>query len=347
MNRPTIKAVTKRANVSLKTVSRVIQPCDSTVPGLADELRDLVQRVRLAGLVPEPPMSERMDLIRYLADNVIKLVRILWAAENPDDDHPCVDVDDRDAAYDITPQSGKSPDLVDQADAAKRAGARVVAMVNVEGSPLAHTADFVIPLRAGAEFGVAATKTFFCSLSALLHLAAEWSDDFGLRSAVDHVPAAQDASWPLDWSPLVDELAGARNHFLVGRGLGLAAARDVALKLKETCGLHAEAFSSAEVQHGPMAFVGENFPVLFFVQDDDTREGTLDVAGKFRERGARAWVAGQASGPGMLPLATRLDPACAPLISVHPCYGAINALAVRRRRDPDAPPHLREVNETI
>ncbi|MFI4968829.1 MAG: LacI family DNA-binding transcriptional regulator [Lysobacterales bacterium] len=79
-----------------------IHPCDSTVPDLADELRDLVRRTRLAGLVLAPPMSERMELIRYLAANGIQFVRIISAAEDPDDGYPCVYVDDRDAAYDIT-----------------------------------------------------------------------------------------------------------------------------------------------------------------------------------------------------------------------------------------------------
>ena len=79
-----------------------IHPCDSTVPGLPDELRELVRRARLAGLVLAPPMSERMDLVRYLADNGIKFVRIISAAEDPNDGYPCVYVDDRDAAYDIT-----------------------------------------------------------------------------------------------------------------------------------------------------------------------------------------------------------------------------------------------------
>jgi LacI family transcriptional regulator len=79
-----------------------IHPCDSTVPDLADELRELVRRARLAGLVLAPPMSERMDLIRYLASNGIKFVRIISAAEDPNDGYPCVYVDDRDAAYDIT-----------------------------------------------------------------------------------------------------------------------------------------------------------------------------------------------------------------------------------------------------
>ncbi|MEO5559275.1 MAG: SIS domain-containing protein [Dokdonella sp.] len=244
-------------------------------------------------------------------------------------------------------QSGKSPDLVDQADAAKRAGARVVAMVNVVDSPLAHTADFVIPLRAGPELSVAATKSFLCSLSALMHLAAEWKSDAVLRRALDGVPKALEASWPLDWSSLVEGLADAHNLFVVGRGLGLATAQEVALKLKETCGLHAEAFSAAEVQHGPMALVDAGFPVLFVVQDDDTREGTLDVAAKFRARGARVWIAGESSGVGALPLAPTLDPICAPLVAAYRCYGAINALAIERGRNPDAPPHLKKVTETM
>jgi glucosamine--fructose-6-phosphate aminotransferase (isomerizing) len=244
-------------------------------------------------------------------------------------------------------QSGKSPDLVGQAEAARRAGARVVAMVNVEDSPLAHAADFVVPLRAGPELSVAATKSFLCSLSAIVHLAAEWKSDTALRAALDRVPAALAASWPLDWSSLVDGLADAQNLFVVGRGLGLAAAQEVALKLKETCGLHAEAFSAAEVQHGPMALVGADFPVLFFVQADDTLESTLGVAAEFRARGARVWIAGAGMGDHALPLAPDLDPACAPLVAVHRCYGAINALAIRRGRDPDQPPHLRKVTETL
>lgn len=241
-------------------------------------------------------------------------------------------------------QSGRSPDLVGQAEAARRAGARVVAMVNVEDSPLAQAADHVVPLRAGPELSVAATKSFLCSLSALVHLTAEWKGDAAMRAALDGVPAVLDAGWPLDWSALVDGLADARSLFVVGRGIGLAAAQEVALKLKETCALHAEAFSAAEVQHGPMALVERGFPVLFFAQHDDTLDSTLEVAARFRARGAQVWVADER---GDLPLPPRLDPVIAPLAAVHRCYGAINALAIRRGRDPDRPPHLRKVTETI
>ncbi|MET0225740.1 MAG: SIS domain-containing protein, partial [Dokdonella sp.] len=234
-------------------------------------------------------------------------------------------------------QSGRSPDLVGQAQAAKRAGARVVAMVNVDDSPLAQAADFLISLHAGPERSVAATKSFLCSLAAVLHLVAEWKQDDSLRAALDSVPAALDAGWPLDWSALVEGLVDAQNLFVVGRGLGLAAAQEAALKLKETCALHAEAFSAAEVQHGPMALVERDFPVLFFAQGDDTQESTLAVAQKFRARGARVWIASDGHGEGTLALPPGLDPVCAPLVAVHRFYGAANALALRRGRDPDAP----------
>jgi glutamine---fructose-6-phosphate transaminase (isomerizing) len=244
-------------------------------------------------------------------------------------------------------QSGKSPDLVDQARAAKTAGARVVALVNVVESPLAEVADFVIPMHAGPEISVAATKSFLCTISALLHLAAVWSGDAGLRRALESIPSSLDANLGEDWSSLVDGLADAQNLFVVGRGIGLAAAQEIALKLKETCGLHAEAFSAAEVQHGPMVLVDQGFPVLFFVQDDGSREGTLDVARKFHARGARVWIAGEHQGPGALPLSANIDPVSTPLLAVHRCYLAINELSIRRGRNPDAPPHLKKVTETV
>ena len=245
-------------------------------------------------------------------------------------------------------QSGKSPDLLRQAESSRRAGARVVAMVNIEDSPLAAAADFVVPLRAGPELSVAATKSFLCSLSAMLQLTAEWKDDATLRGALAGVPAAMRDDASHDWQTLVDGLADARSLFVVGRGLGLAAAQEAALKLKETCGIHAEAFSAAEVQHGPMTLVDRGFPVVFFVQDDDTKSSTLEVAARFLARGARVWTIG-ADVPGgeALSLPAVRDPACSPLVAVHRFYATANVLAVRRGRNPDAPPHLSKVTETM
>lgn len=245
-------------------------------------------------------------------------------------------------------QSGKSPDLLRNAEIAKSAGAQVVALVNVADSPLAQLADTVIPLHAGPENSVAATKSYLCSLAALLQLTARWSGDAALLAAVEKLPDALREAWKQDWSPLVSGLRLANNLFVLGRGLGLAAAQEAALKFKETCGLHAEAFSSAEVKHGPMAIVNADFPVLVFAQDDSTGEGTAAVAEEFRKRGAPVWLARPGvQGPGVLPLPASLHPACTPLLTIQAFYGAVNALAVARGHNPDVPPHLNKVTETV
>ena len=259
----------------------------------------------------------------------------------------------RDALFIAISQSGKSPDLLRNAEAAKAAGAHVVALVNVEDSPLAQLADTVVPLCAGPERSVAATKSYLASLAAIVQLVAHWKDDAALLDALDTLPQALREAWAQDWSSLTDGLADAHNLFVLGRGLGLAAAQEAALKFKETCGLHAEAYSSAEVKHGPMALVGAGFPVLAFAQPDATGAGTVAVAEEFARRGARVWVAassGLAPAIGTsigLPLAAVAHPALAPLVTVQSYYRAVNALALRRGHNPDLPPHLNKVTETV
>jgi glucosamine--fructose-6-phosphate aminotransferase (isomerizing) len=245
-------------------------------------------------------------------------------------------------------QSGQSPDLLRNAQAARIAGARVVALVNVENSPLAALADVVIPLHAGPERSVAATKSYLAALAAVLHLCARWHQDAALGAALRALPDALRAGWAADWSALTDGLVDADNLFVVGRGFGLGVALEAALKFKETCGLHAEAFSAAEVRHGPMALVGPHFPVLCFAQDDDTLDSTLAVAREFRGRGARVFVAAPGlAGAGTLPVATGLPAMCTPLLIIQSFYRAAAALALRRGFNPDVPPHLAKVTETV
>jgi glucosamine--fructose-6-phosphate aminotransferase (isomerizing) len=245
-------------------------------------------------------------------------------------------------------QSGKSPDLLRNAEAAKRAGARVVALVNVEDSPLAALADTVIPLHAGPERSVAATKSYIAALAAVLHLCARWLDDAELSDALKLLPDALRANWDADWSALIDGLADASNLFVVGRGYALGIALEAALKFKETCGLHAEAFSAAEVKHGPMALVGPGFPVLCFAQDDDTLESTLAVAREFSGRGAQVFVAAPGQhGAGVLPVAAGLPAMLTPLLIIQSFYRAASVLSLRRGFNPDVPPHLNKVTETV
>ncbi|MGS0998735.1 SIS domain-containing protein [Rhodanobacter lindaniclasticus] len=254
----------------------------------------------------------------------------------------------RDALFIAISQSGKSPDLLRTAEAAKRAGARVVALVNLTDSPLAALADTVIPLHAGPERSVAATKSYLAALAAVLHLCARWSGDAELDAALPTLPDALRKSWDADWSSLHEGLVGAHNLFVVGRGFGLGIALEAALKFKETCGLHAEAFSAAEVKHGPMALVGPDFPVLCFAQDDDTLASTLAVAREFRGRGAQVFVAAPGQhGPGTLPVPGGLPALCTPLLIIQSFYRAASELALRRGFNPDVPPHLNKVTETV
>ena len=244
-------------------------------------------------------------------------------------------------------QSGASPDLLAAVANAKTAGAMVVALVNVESSPLARAADFTIPLCAGTEQSVAATKSYIGSLAAIIHLVALWSEDEELLEALLQSPSLLERAWTLDWRPALVHLRSARDLYVVGRGLGLGVAQEAALKLKETCGLHAEALSAAELRHGPMALVQRGFPVLIFAQNDETHEGVEALATELAARGAEVMLAG-ASAPQSEILATETaHPAIQPMLIIQSFYRMVNALALARGFDPDRPPHLRKVTETV
>ena len=245
-------------------------------------------------------------------------------------------------------QSGKSPDLLSGVEQAKAAGALTLAIVNVEDSPLAQMADLVIPLRAGPENSVAATKSYIATLSAILHLVSEWSDDEVLQKAYKQLPQLLASAWQCDWSAAIDALKDASNLFVIGRGLGFGVAQEAALKFKETCGLHAEAFSSAEVKHGPMAIVKAGFPVLMLAQQDETSDGFNALIQDFEARSAKVLVAAErATGPLSLQVVGGAHPALAPVLAIQSFYKMAIALSVARGYNPDQPPHLRKVTETL
>ena len=243
-------------------------------------------------------------------------------------------------------QSGRSPDLLATVSSLKAGGAWVLALVNDERSPLAEIADEVFGLAAGAERSVAATKSFIASLAAIARLVAEWCSDEALRGDLEELPSLLDKAWQLDWSPLVDELEGVSNLYVLSRGLGLGIAQEAALKLKETSQLHAEAYSTAELRHGPMALVRQAFPALIFGQSDETGGSVEETAAELVKRGARVLLAGgQATGAVALP-SVRCASLLEPIVQVQSFYRAANALALARGLDPDRPPHLAKVTET-
>lgn len=245
----------------------------------------------------------------------------------------------------VLSQSGRSPDLLAAAEAAARDGAHVVALVNDEASPLAALADVTVPLAAGPERSVAATKSFVASLSAVAHLVADWSQDAKLTSGLAALPDTLADAWSLDWSSALPLLAKVDHLYVIGRGPGFAVAQEAALKFKETCGLHAEAFSAAEVRHGPMTLAGEGFPVLAFLPNDETRAGIEATVATLRAQGATVLTVGGA-GEDSLPMVDG-DPLLLPIAQTLALYRMVGALAALRGHDPDAPPHLAKVTETL
>lgn len=244
-------------------------------------------------------------------------------------------------------QSGASPDLLATAESARRGGALVVALVNAPGSPLSQVAEVTLPLLAGPERSVAATKSYLASLAALTHLVARWTGDEVLTQALQGLPERLGEAWALDWGSAVQSLLPVTDLFVVSRGLGLAIAQEAALKLKETCGMHAEAFSAAEVKHGPMALIGSDFPVLALAQEDETQSSVTGLARELLARGSRVLLAGaQVPGAQLLP-SLSAHPVLQPLLLIQSFYRMVGALAVARGMDPDAPPHLRKVTETV
>jgi len=243
-------------------------------------------------------------------------------------------------------QSGRSPDLLATVTSLKSAGACVLALVNDLDSPLCDIADEVLALAAGPERSVAATKSFITSLTAIARLVAAWSEDYALAGQLRELPVLLQQAWALDWSPLVDALIDARNLYVLGRGLGLGVAQEAALKLKETSQLHAEAFSTAELRHGPMALIAPGFPALMFNQSDRTSKLVQETASTLSQRGARVFLSGgEAAGAVSLPDVPSA-PLLEPILQIQSFYRAANALAVARGLDPDQPPHLLKVTET-
>jgi glucosamine--fructose-6-phosphate aminotransferase (isomerizing) len=240
-------------------------------------------------------------------------------------------------------QSGGSPDLLAVAAAGRAKGALVVGLINAEDSPLAAACDHVIPLAAGPERSVAATKSYLCSLSAVARVAAAWREDAGLSAALSDAPGAMRRAWDAGGALIqaLDHPSPVR--IVLGRGLTFGAAGETALKLMETCGLIASAYSTAEFRHGPMAAAGPQTPVLALMPTDAAAAGVAELCQMLADRGAP--VTRLACGEGGLPDAG--DAALEPLILMSALYRAIEALSRKRGFDPDRPPALSKVTRTL
>lgn len=246
-------------------------------------------------------------------------------------------------------QSGQSPDIVEMMRAAAEGGAVSIAITNFADSPMGAAADHTLALRVGPEQSVAATKTFAVSVLAGLALLAEWREDADLRAAVAAAPEAFARALDCDWTPLAERLEKAGSLYVLGRGPGFAIANEMALKFKETCGVHAESYSAAEVLHGPAALVSARFPVLALGVADAALAGVISTAERLAGQGADVFLTARGAPPPVtaLPVVEGGHPLIAPLVAIVSFYVFIEALARRRGLNPDQPPHLRKVTETI
>jgi glucosamine--fructose-6-phosphate aminotransferase (isomerizing) len=244
-------------------------------------------------------------------------------------------------------QSGQSPDLIAPTRFFRTGGACTAAFVNDAASPLAEAAEWCFALHAGAETSVAATKSYIAQLVAGARLVAQWQADDQLQAALARLPEVLERAAHADWSSAVDALADADKLLVIGRGTGLAVAMEAALKFKEVCGIQAEAFSGAELRHGPMALVDEGYPLLVFAPRGPAQPGLLALADDMRRRGARVLLAAPAGTEGAeLEIVGSAAEDLDPISVAQSFYPMVEALAHARGLDPDHPRHLSKVTRT-
>jgi glutamine---fructose-6-phosphate transaminase (isomerizing) len=200
-----------------------------------------------------------------------------------------------------------------------------------------------LPLHAGAELSVAATKSFIVSLVAGAAIVAHWLNDSDLMAAISGLPGHLAKAMVIDWPEVVAFAQNAESLYVVGRGPTLPIAAETALKLKETCAIHAEAYSIAEVMHGPLELLGDGYPVLAYSPKDMSRASSRDALIKMRQTGAHVLVAEE----GGLPFQRTGNSLLDPISIIQTAYRFIESTAIARGRDPDKPRLLKKVTETV
>lgn len=244
-------------------------------------------------------------------------------------------------------QSGKSPDIVAMAKAATDQGALSLALTNDPNSPLAKVCQHTLDIHAGPEISVAATKTFVNSAVAAMMLLARWKQDDELTKAIHALPEQLARANQTHWPDLRHALNGQSSIFTLGRGPSYAMSSEAALKFKETCQIHAESYSSAEVLHGPVSIVGGGFVVLGMAAADAAQTALIEVADNIAAKGAQVFVTSNKCSQATALEHVRTDhPLLDPISLITSFYAMVERLATSRGIDPDAPRHLQKVTQT-
>ena len=253
-------------------------------------------------------------------------------------------------------QSGQSPDIVGVVQAARNAGALTVAITNEHPSPLADAAEWRVPCHAGQELAVPATKTYVAELAVVASLVAAIRPDRALIDGLAALPdvlrttlSLTDAWLQGPGGDVRRALADADRALLVSRGYNLATALELALKLKETCGLFAEAYSTADFAHGPLVLAQATVPTIGIRPDGAMGALVDETLAAVARRGRLATVIGgkeAAAIPGALSLPSLLPEALTPLQFVVPGQLLVEATTQARGISPDAPIGLGKVTRT-
>jgi glucosamine--fructose-6-phosphate aminotransferase (isomerizing) len=249
-------------------------------------------------------------------------------------------------------QSGRTPDVVDYVASARRRGAFTVAVTNDPDSELTREAEAVLPLGAGVERAVAATKTYLNQVAALALLAGHAAGKGrliaeGLRAAADQVADAV-ADLEERVVPVARAFTFAGRMFVIGRGVEFGTAREIALKLLETCQIAAEPLTATDLAHGPVAALDRLFPVWTVASDDEALPAVIEAAARVRETGATLVASGGAAerivgADYVLPVPRPRQPVLAPVLSVVPGQLFAWAAALARGLDPDRPRGLTKI----
>src|SRR5919206_1101209 len=250
-------------------------------------------------------------------------------------------------------QSGASPDVVAVLDEAKRQGRPTLAITNDSRSPLAEAADWVLPLHAGEERAVAATKTYLNSIAAVALLSSVALNSEERLRALRAVPAAvaKQIETTLDVADRLDPYSDVESGSVVTRGVNYGTAFEIALKIRELSGAPFEAFSSADLLHGPIAAVKPGRPAIVIAPKGRTLESMRSAVDKIRERGAELIAisddAGfRATAQTAFPLVSDLPEWLGPLLTVVPGQIAAVELAKLRGADIDSPLGLTKITRT-
>jgi glucosamine--fructose-6-phosphate aminotransferase (isomerizing) len=267
-------------------------------------------------------------------------------------------LDWRDVLLVAISQSGRSPDLVAVAEAARDGGALTLTVTNDPGSPLAAAADLVVACHAGTEHSVAATKTYAAELTAVAAILGDAAGDRSIAGALPGLPEAADDALAAGraWlegpgSPVVP-LADTAAALVVGRGFNYATALEIALKLKEAALVFADGYSTADLLHGPIAVAQGDMQALAFRSSGPAGPAVDQVVDRLIEAGCPTWVVGEPPHTRARPTSTcdtgtKLPDVLSPVPLVLPGQLLAEAVARARGLDPDAPPGLAKVTRTV